>query len=164
MSNQEIFGDHIILRKLIPEYYKEYINMFSDTVQDLLHASAQGELDYLQERFEKMEQGKTFFYCIFDKKSDRLVGAIEIRNEHESAGQLYIWLNEKYWGSGLYQEAIRLCSQEYFQHSHKPFFTAHVDISNRRSYLALKKCGFAELGFYKGPHGKQYDLVLRKKK
>ncbi len=163
MLCKEIMGNHIVLRQLSSVYYTEYIDMFSLQVQSLLHASAQGELDYLQERLEKMEEEKTFFYCIFSTENNKLIGAIEIRNEHESAGQLYIWLNEQYWGAGLYQEAIRLCSQEYFKHTNKPFFTAHVDISNRRSYLALKKCGFAEFGFYKGPRGRQYDLVLRKK-
>jgi len=165
MVRNELQGDLVTLRKLDPEYFNEYVRMFSPTVQELLHAtSAQAELNYLEDRVEKMEQEKTLFYCIFSNATHQLIGAVEIRNEQEASGQLYIWLNENFWGTGFYQEAIRLISQEYFRNSNRPFFNAHVDVTNKRSYKALKKCGFAEHGFYKGPYGKQYDLVLRKKK
>ena len=162
--DREIRGELVTLRELEPEYFDEYIKMFSPKVRQTLHVSSiNSELEYLHDRLDKIEQGLTFFYCIFVHKTNTLIGAVEIRNELEAAGQLYIWLNEEYWGTGIYQEGVRLCAQEYFKNSSRPFFNAHVDISNKRSYRALKKCGFAELGFYNGPYGKQYDLVLRKK-
>lgn len=165
MIRNELQGDLITLRELDAEYFNDYTRMFSPTVQKLLHASsAQAELEYLEERLEKVAQGKTLFYCIFNNENNQLIGAVEIRNEDEAAGQLYIWLNEQFWGAGYYQEAVRLIAQEYFRRSNRPFFNAHVDVSNKRSYKALKKVGFAEHGFYKGPYGKQYDLIFRKKK
>jgi RimJ/RimL family protein N-acetyltransferase len=160
----ELQGEPITLRQLAAEYFNDYVRMFSPTVQELLHASSvKSELEYLENRLEKVLNGLTLFYCIFNNENNNLIGAVEIRNEIEAAGQLYIWINEQFWGTGYYQEAVRLIAQEYFKRSSRPFFNAHVDISNKRSYKALKKCGFAEHGFYKGPYGKQYDLILRKK-
>lgn len=164
MESTYLQGEIITLRLLSTEFFSEYVKMFSPKVREMLHvSSANSELEYLEDRVEKIKQRATFFYCIFDNHTNHLIGAVEIRNELEAAGQLYIWIHENYWGSGSYQEALRLCAQEYFKNSDRPFFNAHVDVSNKRSYRALKKCGFAEMGFYKGPYGKQYDLILRKK-
>src|SRR6201991_387782 len=95
MTHNELKGDIVTLRLLNSDYFQEYLLMFSPKVREMLHAySANTERDYLQQRLEKVFEGKTLFYCIFDNKTTKLVGAVEIRNEHEAAGQLYIWLNE----------------------------------------------------------------------
>ncbi len=101
-----------------------------------------------------------FFYCIFDVQCNTLIGAIEIRDACEFAGQLYCWIHEDYWGTGYFQQALQLAAREYFARTSERFFTAHVDIDNMRSYHALRKAGFAPFGFYDGPYGKQHVLLL----
>ena len=154
----------IVLRELREDFFQAYLMAFSELVREMLHVEKkQSELRYLQKRFEKQKKEQTLFFCIFDKETDRLIGAIEIRDQRETSSQLYSWLHEDFWGTGRYQEALRLASQEYFIRTNAPFFSAHVDADNRRSYYALKKQGFADVSVHKGPYGKQYELILRKK-
>ncbi|MFC1842577.1 GNAT family N-acetyltransferase [Candidatus Dependentiae bacterium] len=169
-------GKLVTLKPLKKIYFKDYLKMFSPKVRELLHAySGESELEYLEDRLEKQKMGKTFFYCIFlcgERKTGddpehssgkTLVGAIEIRNPQETDSQLYSWVNENYWGTGVYQEALALVSKEYFSKTSEICYRANVDIDNPRSYYALKKHGFIDSGIKKGSHGKQYKLILRKK-
>ena len=61
------------------------------------------------------------------------------------------------------QQAIALAAHNYFTCTQERYFNAHIDVTNMRSYCALKKAGFADYGFHNGPRGRQYNLILRKK-
>jgi len=164
MELKNLKGKIVTLKPLREFFFPQYLKMFSPKVRELLHVSSKdSEIEYLYDRLEKQKEGKTFFYCIFDNETGLLVGAIEIRNPQEADSQLYSWLNEKYWGTGRYQEALRLVSEKYFEQSRTSFYRANVDISNIRSYKALKKYGFIDSGLKKGPHGGQYMLICRRK-
>jgi len=164
MKRGEIKGNLVTLKPLKESYFGDYLVAFSPQVRELLHVvSGESEIVYLKDRLEKQEAGKTFFYCIFTNKENKLVGAIEIRSSQETGSQLYSWVNEKYWGTGLYQEALLLTSKKYFMDTDQELYRANVDVSNIRSYLALKKFGFVDCAFGKGPYGNQYKLLLRKK-
>lgn len=131
--------------------------MFSQVVRAALHVfSVDSEIAYVRSSLQIVGM---LFYGIFC--SGVLVGAIQIRDHQSHASQLYGWLNENYWGCGYYQEALQLVSRYYFETTAYHLLRAHVDVSNKRSYHALKKCGFADCGWYDGPAGKQYVLVLR---
>jgi len=164
MKIGELRGKLVTLKPLEDSFFPQYVKMFSPKVRALLHVSSQeSEIEYLQHRIGKQKKGETFFYCIFDNKENKLIGAIEIRNPQEASSQLYSWLNEAYWGTGMYQEALTLLSREYFNKTEEHFYRADVDVDNKRSYHALKKHGFIDVGIGKGPHGKQYRLIFRKK-
>lgn len=154
---------NITLRPLNDSFFNAYAAMFSAAVRSILHVpSVENELDYLRSRLQKMADNRTLFYCVFDRRCEQLIGAIEIRHREEHPGQLYSWMNERYWGNGWYQQALHVAAQSYFTvHKHERFFTAHVDSTNLRSYYALKKAGFAQSGIIHGPYGKQYALLLR---
>lgn len=163
MKKGEIKGRLVTLKPLKESFFTDYLKMFSPKVRELLHVVEQeSELEYLQDRLEKQKEGKIFFYCVFENKENTLIGAIEIRNPQETDSQLYSWINEKYWGTGMYQEALSLVSEEYFEKTDEKYYNANVDVENMRSYKALKKHGFIDIGISKGPHGKQYKLILRK--
>lgn len=154
----------VLLELLKETHIEDYLSSFSRAVQSIVGVSDSfQEQDYLKERIEKQQIGKTFFYCILDPEKKQCIGAIEIRDKQEYPGQLYCWLNEQYWGTGVFAYAMRAAAQDYFSHTDEPFFTAHVNKNNKRSYRALKKCGFADTGIYNGPWGKQYQLMLRNK-
>lgn len=146
----------LVLQLLHESHINAYLAAFSNAVQAILHASAESEKNYL---IERLRDQNTFFYTIFFNKS--LVGAIEIRDNPEQ-GQLYCWIAQNHWGSGIFQHAIARAAQNYFDQTDALYFTAHVDINNKRSYRALKKAGFADYGLCNGPRGKQYVLLKRR--
>ena len=157
-------GAHITLEPLSPTYFDDYLHMLSPTVQALLHIKdLSSERAYLEQRYRVMLSGKTHFYCIIDTTEQKLIGAIEIRHDQDSRGQLYNWINERYWGGGRYQEALALATQAYFHETGERIISAHVDISNKRSWHALQKFGFMHAGIVEGPYGKQYVMLLQKK-
>lgn len=164
MEIHELKGRDVTLRPLQIEYIDQYLKAFSPEVQSALFVDTpQAERDYLVESIEKSGQGEAVFFCIFDNAHNTLVGAIEIRPSPQHSGQLYCWLNEAYRGKGILKESMQLAAQAYFKLTGRIFFNAHVDICNNRSYRALKKCGFADMGMSRGPRGAQYELVLRRK-
>jgi len=164
MKKKNLKGDLVYLQELDESLFEKYIAAFSPRVRRMLHVKhTTTELEYLKERLQKQKEGKTIFFCIFDQETERLIGALEIRGQQETASQLYSWVHEDFWSTGRYQEALRLAAQEYFRKTKEQFFYAHVDATNKRSYFALKKNGFADIGTRSGPWGRQYQLVLRKK-
>ncbi len=148
---------------LASSYVASYLQQFSETVREALRVtSIDAEHEYLQAALEKQAKGETHFYLIV-AESHQVIGAVEIRKPEQSRGQLYTWLNEDYWGIGLFQEAMRKVAVDYFSKTQERYFDATVEINNRRSYRALKKAGFADLGIQDGAWGKDYALVLRNK-
>ena len=164
MDEKNLQGALIYLQELDESFFSDYISAFSFRVREILHVKyATSELEYLRQRLEKQKKDETVFFCIFDNDTEKLIGALEIRNQSETGSQLYSWLHEDFWGSGRYQEALRIASQEYFRRTSEQLFYANVDANNKRSYYALKKNGFSDIGTCSGPYGRQYQLVLRKR-
>jgi len=160
----ELHGSLVVLRPLHRRYFKSYIAALSPYVRARLHLhDISSELAYLHTCIAKMHLGQTFFYLIFDRKSDYLIGALEIRDHSNGSGQLYSWINDQYWGTGHFKEALLRVSHLYFVMTGMPFFSARVDVTNQRSHHALTKCGFAQAGIHQGPRGKQYELILRRR-
>lgn len=160
----EISGERVLARPLAEQHITDYLRMFSNTVRALLHVqSLESEYEYLHACIKKMREGLTHFYCLFNVGDDQLIGAIEIRSYQENRGQLYSWLNEQYWGSGYYQEALGLVAACYFEQTARTFFSVHIDVENKRSYRALKKCGGAHIGICHGAYGKQYQMIIRRR-
>lgn len=140
----------------------DYERIFTPVIQETLHvSSAAAERIYIKERIAHHADGRTFLFGIF--LNDALIGALEIRDASTSRGQLYCWLNESFWGNGYFQKALSLAAAFYFDHTNERYITAHVNCDNLRSYRALKKAGFADAGYVMGPHGKQYELLFRRK-
>ena len=154
----------IILHPLQEQFIEPYLNKFSATVMTALRvAHLESERTYLTEALLRQQAGQTHFYCIFDANSNQLIGAVEIRNPDTSRGQLYTWLHESYWGSGIFLAALQMAAFDYFKKTKALYFDATVDCDNMRSYRALKKVGFADLGIKEGPFEKQFVLILRNK-
>ncbi len=157
---EQLHGSHIILCPLSHQYVQAYLLAFTQEVRTLLHvANVATEYQYLLERIPLIVQQRTFFYCIFDRCIQTVVGALEIRGP-EHPGQLYTWLRPDYWGKNYFQEALYLAQRFYFAHTNALYFTARVDIDNQRSYKALKKAGFADYALVQGSYALQYELML----
>lgn len=159
-------GKIVTLKKLREEYFIDWHNMFSAKVRDLFESPKHITLDYtiniLRYIMELNNKGETLYYCIFDNKDNRLIGAIEVREKNDiDPGQMGCWLNENYWGGGRIQEAYKLIAQTYFKlKPNEPSFDAHVRTWNIRSYKAMKKFGFVDLKTVKASDGKADRHVL----
>jgi RimJ/RimL family protein N-acetyltransferase len=165
---QEIPGSIITLKYLTEEHIIDYHNMFSLQVRQGMEFPEETNLGYtiafLQRDLERQESEEMLAYAIYDNKDNRFIGAIEIREksteEYETHGQFGVWTNEAYWGGGRVQEATKLIAQAYFRlHPDFKSFNAHVRLWNKRSYFALKKAGFKEIG-YVYENGKASKYVL----
>lgn len=155
----KLIGSAVYLKELSHEHVADYLDMFSPRVQEILGVSSPlAELAYVQTQVQKQQEGTTLFFCIFEHITELLIGSIEIRSKAHR-GQLCTWLHEDYWGTGYFQEAFKIASQAYFEkYPYEDYFTARVDISNKRSYKALLKLGCKEVRVSSGPREKQYEL------
>lgn len=162
MKHLILHGARVMVRALKEQDMSEYLLRLSSTVQELLHISSpDAEQQYIEERLK--QEGDNCMYAIVENSSGLLIGGLEIRPVPPFFGQLYVWINDQFWGYGYFQEAITLVASAYFEHTDASSFTAHVDVSNKRSYGALKKCGFIDIGMCNGAYGKQYILIYRRK-
>ena len=155
-------AERIALEVLSHDHIDHYLSVFSQAVREVLRVeSVESERVYLQH--VQQELG-TYFFCIFTRDERKLIGAIAIRDAQVYSGQLYCWLHEEYWGSGYFQQALIMAAQIYFASTNQAYFTARVDCNNMRSYRALKKCGFADVGRVCGGYCMQFELVLRRQR
>lgn len=167
---EEIKGKVITLRALKEDYFVDMHNMFSQTVRKNLEFPASITLNwtiqYLHHLKKQSDEGKSLLYCIFDNKDNKVIGDIDIREPNDSdPGQFGGWVNENYWGGGRWQEATELISKTYFRLKPKVnSFIAHVRIWNKRSYHALKKSGFQDVGyFYEDGRPARYILEMKRR-
>ncbi len=145
-----ISGKIVTLKRIRPEYYKDYFNMVNDPqVLKQLPWSKKINFNfikwYLDDELNREKNRLTFIYMVFDNKDNRLVGSIEVRefDPEDDSGNFGCWLNSKYWGDGRLQEAAKLLASEYFKiYKNIDKFNAYVDMDNLRSYFGLKKAGF----------------------
>lgn len=150
----EVKGKVITLRALKEDYFLDFHNMFSSTVRKAMEFPETISLNYtirmLKLELEKISQRKTLYYVIFDNKDNKLIGYIEIREKNpDDPGQFGWWINENYWGGGRAVEATKLIAKTFFRlYPDRDSFIVHVRIWNKRSYAALKKAGFKDVGYF----------------
>jgi RimJ/RimL family protein N-acetyltransferase len=167
---EEVKGKIITLKSLKEDYFLDFHSMFSSTVRKALEWPETITLNYtirvIMHEMENIRAGKTLYYIIFDNKDNKLIGYIEVREKNpDDPGQFGVWTNENYWGGGRMQEATKLIANTYFRlHPDRSSFIAHVKIWNKRSYYALKKAGFKDVGyFYEDGKPARYILEYNKK-
>lgn len=166
----EVKGKVVTLKALKEDYFLDFHNMFSSDVRKGLEFPETISLNYtirmLKLELEKISQAKTLYYVIFDNKDNKLIGYVEIREKNpDDPGQFGFWVNENYRGGGRAVEAAQLVANTYFRlYPDRNSFTAHVRLWNQRSYNALKKAGFKEIGyFYEGGVPTRHIMEYSKK-
>lgn len=161
----EVIGEKVVLRLLHERYFIDYHNAWSRDVRQGLEFPEDIDLDYtirfLRYELENFNKGKQITYCVFEAQSNVLVGAVDIREKTPtSMGQFGWWLNEKYRGKGLIQEAAKLIANVYFRLYDVDSFEVHVRLWNKRSYYALVKAGFVDTGTFFYEDGKPARHIL----
>ncbi len=164
----EIIGNIITLKIISLYYLNEYYSAFSPKVQRMLNIShADGTYEntkkYLIKKNILQKNSEQLFYFIFDNFDKKLIGKIEIRNFNHKKGQLGVWINEKYWGNGRYQEALKLISNLYFSYTNNDYYTAQIHEFNLRSLFASIKYGFKFSGkFILRNNRRYYNMYMHK--
>lgn len=147
-------GSLVTLKLMKDEYFVTLHQMFSPAVRRGLdfpeHINLSYMIAYLRMLMDNHEKGKTLLYAIFDNQDNLPIGTIEIRELNIiDPGQMGCWINEKYWGGGRIQEAIKLISHVYFRlNPQENQYITHVRLWNQRSLKAMKKSGMVEVGYY----------------
>jgi len=158
-------GKVVTLKALSEDYYLDYHNMFSNTVRKNLEFPETVTLGYtiafLQSEMDRIKEGSMTGYCIFDNTDNKLIGWTAIHEKgYDDPGQFTAWINEDYWGGRRFQEAAKLMLRTYFRLQQTvTSIDAHVRLWNKRSYEALKKVGFKDVGYFY-ENGKATRYVL----
>ncbi len=167
---EEVPGSIVTLKLMKDEYFVTLHEMFTQPVRRGLdfpeHITLGYMIAYLRSLMDNHEKGKTLLYAIFDNNDNLPIGTIEIRELNTiDPGQMGCWINDKYWGGGRIQEAIKLISGVYFRlHPEENQYITHVRLWNQRSLKAMKKAGMVEVGyFYDDGKPSRYILEYRKK-
>ena len=144
--------NNLTLCLLTYEWIEPYLQQFSPIVQRLLKVKEKrSECQYL---IERISQQVSFFFVLVLNHT-QLIGALEIRDP-ACRSQLYCWLNEQWWGTGYFQQAIKEASTYYFVQTDESYISACIDIDNTRSFRALVKAGFIQ----KAIRFNQYEMIL----
>ncbi len=143
-KNDPLKGKLVTLKPLQEKFFEEYHRMFSPIVRQALGlpptCDMQETIKYLQVAL--VDKHHHMVYCIFENKTNKLIGGIVIRSKEHPNGQLGSWLNEHFWGSGRYQEALYLTLKKYFEETQDNSIFAFVTEENKRSLKAHQKFGF----------------------
>ncbi len=95
----DITGKIITLKPLHESFFEVYHVMFSPVVRQILGlppvCGVQDTINFLKAAMVNKQY--CMFFCIFDNKSDSLIGAVVIRSPEHPNGRLGSWLNENFW-------------------------------------------------------------------
>lgn len=153
-----LVGPRVELRPLERSFFDAYLNAFSECVRTYIGVDTESERLYLEAHYRQQKRGETHFFTIFCRHKNELMGAIEVRSARYR-GQLYYWLNEKFWSQGFLQEALKLVASYYQAHTKKKEINAFIDVSNRASIKALQKFGFKKKRIHKGSREDQIEMI-----
>jgi len=146
----EINGKIVTLERISLAHAFECYKIFSPTVRKDLEFPEKITygyvVKYLKKEVDLMSQGRIMSYAIWDNATNKMSGKIQIREKGiDKHGQLAMWLNEKYWGGGRIQEAMKILSKAYFKiYPNRNGYEANVRPWNKRSIRAMEKFGFVK--------------------
>jgi RimJ/RimL family protein N-acetyltransferase len=158
----EVIGYKVVLEPFVQEHVSPYLHAFVPEVRHVLRVpTLDHEFAYLKQRLAAQYYHQTFFYCVRSRVCGSVIGCVEIRDAATFAGQLYTWVHPGWWSANYFQEAMALAARDYFRKSAATTIIAQIDRSNKRSWRALKKAGFAHYARVPGAYEEQYVMILK---
>lgn len=148
--NKTLIGKRCRLELLAPEHFDKYAEAFSQRVKNYLDlppsTGTKTVTEWLKLELAKQYYGRQLTYVVISPQNE-IAGSLSISKVPlPDYGQIFGWLNEKHWGSGMTQEALKLGLTEYFRVTKDHESNAYIRPFNVRCYLALKKIGFVTAG------------------
>lgn len=109
-----------------------------------IHTKIEDTIELLNEYYKGLEKGEKYPYEILDKVTGEFIGIFLIKLDlfDEDCYEFTIYLDEKYWGNGVYTEVLPYMTQVVFEDIGTGNFRGFVMDKNIASKRVLEKCGF----------------------
>ena len=109
-----------------------------------IHTKIEDTIELLNEYYKGLEKGEKYPYEILDKVTGEFIGIFLIKLDlfDEDCYEFTIYLDEKYWGNGVYTEVLPYMTQVAFEDIGTGNFRGFVMDKNIASKRVLEKCGF----------------------
>lgn len=155
-SSTKVFEfDEIVMR---PFHFEDATDMFENYCSDnevtkyltwQTHKSIAQTQEYLQSFLYKYNTDNFFYWAIVDKKTNKVIGAIDLNSKDNFGGELGYVLSKKYWGKGIIPMCARKVIDYAFQLGFRRIF-AKCMVENNNSERVMQKIGM------------QYEGIMRK--
>ena len=109
-----------------------------------IHTQIEDTLELLNDYYKGLEKGEKYPYEILDKVTWDFIGIFLIKLDlfDEDCYEFTIYLDEQYWGKGIYTEILPYMTQVAFEDIGTGNFRGFVMDKNIASKRVLEKCGF----------------------
>lgn len=110
-----------------------------------------GAVDFIKDMQESEKEGKVINYTIVSKKTDELIGIINlnIKDPNHKRGELGYWIGKPYWGMGYGTEATRAVIHYGFTQLNLNKIFAQAFEANPGSWRIMEKAGMTYEGTLK---------------
>ena len=146
---REIETNRFILRKVKFEDSVKIYNILSnerviDNLNMDIHTCLEDTHNLLDEYSKGFENETKFPYAIIDKNTSDFIGVFLIKLDlfDKDCFEFTIYLDEQYWGKGVYTEVLPYMTQFAFNDIGTGNFRGCVMEKNKASSRVLEKCGF----------------------
>lgn len=169
---KKIETKRFILRKVKLEDAEKIYNILSNknVISNLnmdIHKSIEDTYELINSYFEGLEQNAKFPFAIIDKESKEFVGVFLVKLDlyDEDCYEFTIYLDEKYWGKGIYKEVLPYMVEFVFKDIGTENFRGFVMEKNIISARVLEKYGFSLEKIFNVPgiDGKILSFLMTKK-
>lgn len=118
-----------------------------------LHEKIEDTYELLKDYENGLRKNIKFPYAIIDRCTSDFIGVFLIKLDlyDDDCFEFTIYLNEKYWGMGIYTEVLPYMTRVAFEDIGTGNFRGFVMEKNRASSRVLEKCGFKKEKVFKVP-------------
>lgn len=133
-----------------------------------IHKNIEDTYKLLNEYSIGVEKNTKFPYAIIDKNTNEFIGVFLIKLDlyDEDCFEFTIYLDEQYWGRGVYTEILPYMTDFAFTDIKTGKFRGFVMEKNKASSAVLEKCGFVLEKIFEVPdlEGKIISYLITKEK
>ena len=109
-----------------------------------IHKNIEDTYELIADYSEVLQNNTKFPYAIIDKITKEFIGVFLIKLDlyDEDCFEFTVYLDEKYWGKGIYTEVLPYMADVAFKDIKTGNFRGFVMEKNQASSKVLEKCGF----------------------
>lgn len=146
---REIETNRFILRKIKYDDTEKIYKILSNkkVIENLnmdIHKSIYDTYKLINDYIKGLDEKTKFPYGIIDKQTNELIGVFLIKLDlyDEDCFEFTIYIDEKYWGKGIYTEVLPYMTEFAFKDIKTGNFRGFVKEKNKASSKVLEKSGF----------------------
>lgn len=163
--------DRFILKLLEMENAEGVFNILKNpkVIENLnmdIHTSTDDTIKLIDEYYEGFKKLEKYPFEIIDKNTNVFLGVFLIKLDlfDEDCFEFTVYIDEKYWGMGIYSEVLPYMVKFSFENIKTGNFRGFVMDKNNTSKHVLEKCGFSleKVFDVDGLDGKIYSYLIKK--